>query len=69
MPSDLETKRLLLRKIQREDVVPIFECWMQDEAVSRYMWWKASHDISDTEEFVQFELGNLDNDKWNRWIC
>lgn len=68
MPSDLETKRLVLRKIQREDVTPIFECWMQDEDVSRYMWWKASKDRSDTEEFVQFELGNLDNNKWNRWI-
>lgn len=68
MPSDLETERLVLRKIQKEDVVPIFECWMQDEDVSRYMWWKASKDISETEEFVQFELGNLDNDMWNRWI-
>lgn len=68
MTPDLETERLILRKIQREDVVPIFQCWMQDKDVSKYMWWKASDDINDTKDFVNFELENLENDKWNRWI-
>lgn len=68
MPPDLETKRLILRKIQIEDIASIFECWMQDEDVSRYMWWKASDDINKAKEFVLFELGNLDNNMWNRWI-
>lgn len=64
----LETDRLLLRKIHSEDVDAIFNCWMQDEDVSRYMWWKASSDINETKGFIEFELGNLENDKWNRWI-
>lgn len=68
MTPDLETERLMLRKIQSEDVVPVFECWMQDKDVSRYMWWKASDDIDEAKAFVLFELGNLDNDMWNRWI-
>lgn len=64
----LETERLLLREIHEEDTEDIFNCWMQDEDVSRYMWWKASDDINDVKEFVEFEIGNLENDKWNRWI-
>lgn len=64
----LETDRLILRKIHLEDINEIFHCWMQDENVSRYMYWKASSDISDIKEFVEFELGNIENDKWNRWI-
>ena len=68
MPSALETERLVLREIRSEDVFPIFECWMRDEDVSRYMWWKASNDINEAKDFVRFELGNLRNDKWNRWI-
>lgn len=64
----LETKRLLLREIQKTDVNEIWSCWMRDEEVSRYMWWKASDAIADTEEFVQFELNQLDNEKWYRWI-
>lgn len=64
----LETDRLILREIHSDDTEAIFNCWMQDENVSRYMWWKASDDINEAKEFVKFELENLENDKWNRWI-
>lgn len=64
----LGTKRLILREIHYSDIDAIFNCWMQDEDVSRYMWWKASNDINKTREFVEFELDNLENDSWNRWI-
>ncbi len=64
----METERLLLREVQAEDVNDIFKCWMQDEDVSRYMYWKASNDIKDVEEFVDFELGQIESDAWYRWI-
>lgn len=64
----METDRLLLREVQVQDVKDIFECWMQDEDVSRYMWWKASNDIAEAQEFVEFERKQIDNEKWNRWI-
>ena len=64
----LETDRLLLREIHSDDTEAIFNCWMQDENVSKYMCWKASDDINEAKGFVEFELGNLENDKWNRWI-
>ena len=64
----IETNRLLLREIQETDINDIFSCWMQDEDVSRYMWWKASCDIVETQSFVQFELEQIENEKWNRWI-
>ena len=64
----METERLLLREIQKEDVNDIFNCWMQNEDVSKYMWWKASDDIAEAEGFVQFELEQIDNAQWNRWI-
>lgn len=68
MTPKLETERLILREIHSEDAEIIFDCWMQDENVSKYMWWKASSDINEAKEFVEFELGNLENDSWNRWI-
>jgi ribosomal-protein-alanine N-acetyltransferase len=64
----LETDRLLLREIHADDVEAIFNCWMQDEDVSKYMYWKASDDINETMKFVEFELDNLENDTWNRWL-
>lgn len=41
---------------------------MLDEEVSRYMCWKACDDITKTKEFIQRELKQIENDKWNRWI-
>ena len=64
----LETERLILRPVKEDDVTAIFDCWMQDEDVSRYMCWKASSDINEAKEFVSFELGNLENAEWNRFI-
>lgn len=68
MPSVQQTERLHLRAIQETDVNEIWNCWMRDEEVSRYMWWKASEDISDAKRFVQFALDQIDNEKWCRWI-
>lgn len=64
----LATDRLNLREIRPEDVNEIYHCWMQDEEVSRYMYWKASSNIDDTKEFVEYELGNIENNQWYRWI-
>ncbi len=64
----LETERLVLREIHTEDAKTIFNCWMRDESVSRYMCWQASDDFQETQKFVTYELANLENDKWNRWI-
>lgn len=64
----IETDRLLLREVQSEDVKEIFDCWMQDEDVSRYMWWKASNDMKEAQEFVEFELRQVENETWKRWM-
>ena len=41
---------------------------MQDREVSRYMWWKESSNIEETRSFVNFELEQIKNEKWYRWI-
>ena len=64
----LETDRLILREIHSDDVETTFNCWLQDNDVSQYMWWKASDDIAEAQKFVEFELQQLENEKWKRWI-
>lgn len=64
----IETDRLILRPILESDVKPIFDCWMRDENVSKYMFWKASDEISEADAFVNFELGHIEDDRWYRWI-
>jgi hypothetical protein len=64
----IETERLNLRPIRENDAQAIFDCWMQDQEVSRYMCWKASDDIGDAKRFVEYERNQLENEQWNRWI-
>jgi len=64
----LETERLSLRPLQAGDAPAIFQCWMQDEEVSRYMYWKASPDPAAAEAFVRFELAQLPDPQWYRWL-
>jgi len=65
---ELTTGRLLLRAVKAEDVKPVFDCWMQDEDVSRYMCWKSSNDIGNAHNFIDYECSMLDSDLWYRWI-
>lgn len=64
----IETDRLLLREVLIDDVNLIFDCWMQDEDVSKYMCWKASSDIEKAKKFINYELNQIDNNQWKRWI-
>lgn len=64
----LETERLILRPVRADDAAETFDCWMRDEEVSRYMLWNASNDIRDAESFVEYELAELENSLWNRWM-
>lgn len=64
----LKTNRLFLREVQPNDAEEIFECWFQDKDVSQYMWWEASTDIADAQQFIDFELQNVESKNWNRWL-
>ena len=59
MTERMETERLILRPIQKEDTEEIYNCWMYDPDVSRYMMWTAG-DMNTAREFVEFELGNIE---------
>lgn len=56
----------MLREIRATDTSAIFDGWMQDEAVARYMLWDASSEIGTAKEFVELELGQIGNPQWFR---
>lgn len=53
---ELQTERLLLRKITREDVPAIYEGWANDPEVAKYVTWNAHESISDTHKIMDFWL-------------
>ena len=52
-PEKIQTERLILRRYRLEDAVDIFECYAQDEEVTRFTTWRLHQSIEDTKAFVK----------------
>jgi len=49
----IETKRLILRKFRENDVDEIFENWISDPEVSKYMVWNSHENIEETDKWLK----------------
>lgn len=57
---ELETERLLLRRIRREDAQRIFDCWASDPEVTRYLTWQPHASVAVTEAVMKRWLADYD---------
>lgn len=62
----LETERLILRKLVSEDVKDIYAYASNDE-VSKYMSWDTHKSIEDSKGFINFVLGKYEKDEAGEW--
>lgn len=51
--EEIKTKRLVLRRFHENDAKEIFENWISDPEVAKYMVWNYQKDIKETEEWLQ----------------
>ena len=63
----LETERLLLRKIEKEDAKSIDNNWAKDKEVTKYLTWKPHKNIEQTEKIVESWLEEYKNPKTYRF--
>ena len=59
-PNELTTERLLLRKPAVEDAKPLFDAYISDADIPRYMTWVSHNDVGETEAFLRFCLDGWD---------
>ena len=52
----LITKRLILRKLKREDAEPMFRNWANDPEVTKYMTWNSHENIEVTKTIINYWL-------------
>lgn len=52
LPECLHTERLVLREPRIADAQAIFETYAQDNEVSRYLVWRPSASVKETEDFI-----------------
>ena len=65
--NELETQRLRLRYITKDDTERIFECWASDPEVAKYVTWNAHTKISQTEEYVSYIIKEYNKPDCYRW--
>ena len=65
---ELNTERLVLRKMQESDYEDIFKCWTSDYEVSKYVTWKPHENSEQTKKLVSYWLNDYNNEYTYRWI-
>lgn len=64
--KEIKTKRLILRKFNESDGKEIFETWLSDPEVAKYMVWNHKENIKETEEWLQKTISKYkDSDVYN----
>ena len=64
---ELETKRLVLRKLRADDAESIFRNWASDSEVTKYVTWNVHKDINETKAILDMWLAEYDNDNCYRY--
>lgn len=65
---NLETERLILRKINVNDYREAYTSWCNDERVSRYVFWYPHKNENITKELYDMWIKEYDKDYTYRWI-
>jgi len=62
----LETERLILRKLTPQDERDVFE-YASDDEVTKYVTWETHKTIDDTRNFISFTLERYERDEAGEW--
>ncbi len=65
--KDLQTKRLHLRKVKVSDAERIFNCWANDEEVTKYLTWNAHKSIESLKQIIDVWLEDYKNENCYRY--
>ena len=64
----IETKRLILRKLEISDLEQVYNNWCSDPKVSKYVTWDMHENIEQTKEYIKFKLGLYEKDYRFDWV-
>lgn len=65
---NLESERLILRKIELSDYNDIFNCWTSDFNVSKYVTWNPHETPEETKKLTDYWVSDYANDYSYRWL-
>lgn len=65
--KSIETNRLLLRKVKKEDAKEAYNNWCSSDKVSKYVFWEKHKNVEETKELFEMwerDYENLDTFRW-----
>jgi len=65
---ELETERLLLRKISVNDAEAMYNNWASDDIVTRFVTWYTHQSIEDTKGLLKMWEAEYENNNCYRWV-
>lgn len=65
--KEIETNRLKLRKLTKDDASAIFNNWANDPDVTKYLSWNPHKNINETKNILDIWLDEYVNPKTYRW--
>ena len=63
----IETKRLLLRRFNMDDIEFAFKNWTSDEKVTEFLRWPTHKDITITQRVLEDWIDNYKNENYYQW--
>ncbi|WP_100065551.1 GNAT family N-acetyltransferase [Miniphocaeibacter massiliensis] len=64
---ELETERLLLRRITKEDAKYAFENWMSDDEVTKYLRWENHKSVEESLEIISSWIEEYNSNQVYHW--
>ena len=65
--KELETERLLLRKVTVDDAPSAFKNWCNNDNVCRYVIWEKHKNVDETYDLYKSWVEDYENEKTFRW--
>lgn len=65
---NLESKRLIFRKLKESDAFDMYNNWCNCDDVTRYLPWNTHKSIEDTKEILNIWINDYQNPFTYRWI-
>lgn len=65
--KNIETNRLLLRKFKEDDGKEIFDTWLSDADVAKYMIWNSHNDLEETNNWLEKSINKYNNNQIYNW--
>ena len=60
----IETERLILRKINKDDYPLVYQNWTSDQKVARYVSWDQHNSMDDTKAYIEYKANRYDGHEY-----